>query len=353
MSTEFIWQLPTAGDCRYGAAQFNRRGERQAGSPPPFTAGVSDPRGARFNFFDYLHQTARAVELAGFDGVQVQHDVEGDESWIVAGYVARSTSRLKVLTEFEAARGSAVYAAKNAISYQRFSGGRFAWQISAGGDAAARRRQGDFVADSDVAPRIEEFLTVARGVIAQAPFSFKGRFFEVLNGGLQGPLGNRPAPRVYLSGDSEADFSLSARSADVHVFAAAPAAAVATSIAALNERAAAQGRNVAAALRIDVLARATEQEAVRDAERYLQQTRSTRSVVDDGLWLNFAGPRTGARAVLIGSYAQVAERLAAYAAAGVSSFILAAQPHLEEAYRVGEHLLPLLRAHITEHSRVA
>ena len=353
MSTEYIWQLPTAGDARYGTAEFSRRGERHAQSRPPFTAGVSDPRGTRFNYFDYLHQTARAAELAGFDGVQIQHDVEGEESWIVAGYVARSSRRLNVLTEFEASRGSAVYAAKNAISYQRFTGGRFAWQINPGGDAAQRRRQGDFAPDADILPRIEEFLTVARGVITQAPFSFKGRFFEVLNGGFQGPLGNKPAPRVYLSGDSDEAYALSARSADVHVFTAAPVETVAESVAALNERASAQKRNVAAALRIDVLARDTEQEALRDANRFLQQTGTARVVSGGGLWPHFAAERTGARGALIGSYSQVADQLAAYAAAGVSSFILAAQPHLEEAYRVGEYLLPLVRKRVAESLRVA
>ncbi len=89
MTIEFIWQLPTSGDGRYGDAGQTRRGERTASSRPPFTEGVSDPRGDRFNFLDHLHQIARAADLAGFDGIQIQNDLEGDESWIVAGYLAR------------------------------------------------------------------------------------------------------------------------------------------------------------------------------------------------------------------------------------------------------------------------
>jgi alkanesulfonate monooxygenase len=46
--------------------------------------------------------------------------------------------------------------------------------------------------------------------------------------------------------------------------------------------------------------------------------------------------------VLVGSHEQVAERLAEYVDIGVSSFILASNSHLEEAYRVGEEVLPLV-----------
>ena len=115
MSIEFIWQLPTSGDGRHGDAEKRRRGERSS-AEHPYSPGVTDPRGHSFNYFDHLHQVARAADLAGFDGLRIPEDPSGDEPWIVAGYVARGTRHLKLLTEFEASRGSSVYAAKNAVS---------------------------------------------------------------------------------------------------------------------------------------------------------------------------------------------------------------------------------------------
>jgi alkanesulfonate monooxygenase len=47
---------------------------------------------------------------------------------------------------------------------------------------------------------------------------------------------------------------------------------------------------------------------------------------------------------LVGSYQNVAERLAEFRDAGISTFILAGSPHLEEALRVGQEVLPLLHA---------
>jgi alkanesulfonate monooxygenase len=349
MSIEFIWQLPTSGDGRYGDASQIRRGERSENLRPPFTEGVSDPRGKSFNFLDHLHQIARAADLAGFDGIQIQNDLEGDESWIVAGYLARSSRRLKLLTEFEASRGSSVYAAKNAVSFQRFTNGRFAWQISAGPDAATRRQHGDYAADGDLLPRIGEFVKVARGVLTQSPFSFKGQFFEVLDGGFNGPLANKPVPPVYLSGNSAEALALSAQWADVHVLDAAPVDDLKPIIASLQKLAAEHGRTLSIGLRIDVLARETEEEAVHDAQRFLAQSGRAvgkTAVVAPGLWEGFATERTGAAASLVGSYGEIAERLAKYADAGVSSFILAAIPHFEEAYRIGEQVLPVVRSRL-------
>ncbi|MBW3509696.1 LLM class flavin-dependent oxidoreductase [Janthinobacterium sp. NKUCC06_STL] len=359
MTIEFIWQLPTSGDGRYAAPGITRRGERAAGAPSPLQAGVSDPRGARppFNYFDYLHQIARAADLSGFDGIQIRHDTQGDESWIVAGYLARSTRHLKLIAEFDAAWGSAVYAAKNAVSFQRFTGGRFAWQIGHGGDAAARRRQGDAVPDADILPRIDEFITVARGVQSNSPFSFKGKFFEVQDGGFKGPLANHRVNSIYLTGNTPESLALSARQADVHVFDAAPLADLSPAIAGLQTQAGQLGRTVAAGLRIDVLARDTFEEALRDARRYRSGAGlSDDSAFDGGtaaFWPGFAQAQTGAHGALVGSYAQVSAALEAYAQAGVSSFVLAAIPHFEEAYRIGEHVLPLVRAALNTQRQAA
>jgi alkanesulfonate monooxygenase len=328
MSPEYFWHLPTASDARYGDAVNRRRGERAASDRPYFTAGVSDPRGDRFNYLDYLRQIARAADLTGFDGIHIGNDPDGDESWIVAGHAARATRHVRLLTEFDASRGSAVYAAKNAASYQRYSGGRFAWQIGRGGDGAARRRQGDFAEDADISPRIEEFVTVARGVLAQAPFSFKGRYFEVLEGGFRGPLSNQSLPPVYLSGGTEEALQLSARIADVHIFDALPVERLKVDIGRLTALAQSHSRGLRFGVRLDIVARETDAEADFDAHRRVEQHGAS---IENSV---------------IGSYGQIIARLVEYADAGISSFILTSAPHLEEAYRFGEHILPAIQGRL-------
>lgn len=348
MSVEFIWQLPGARDSRYADARRYKRAERLPGDAYPYGPQITDPRGDSFNYFDYLLQIARAADLTGFDGIQIPHDPQGDESWIIAGYLARNTRHLRLITEFEASRGSSVYAAKNAVSYQRFSNQRFAWQLTPGGTAAERRQLGDFVADEKRLPRIDEFLTVAKGVITQSPFSFKGDFFEVLEGGFQGPLGHNPVPKIYLGGNDTAAYELSARHANVHLLDAAPITELQSVIAQLHVLAQQQSRALAVGLRINVLARESEEEALADAQRFWQQAGLGDAVqLAPGLW-SLPVTHTDATASLVGSYEQVLAQLVGYVHAGISSFILAGSPHLEEAYRVGEHLLPALRKAIAE-----
>jgi alkanesulfonate monooxygenase len=104
----------------------------------------------------------------------------------------------------------------------------------------------------------------------------QGDHFEVLDGGFRGALGGQTVPPVYLSGTSDAELRLSARIADVHVLDALPASAIDAAVGKLRAFARESGRPVAAGLRVDLLARETEEEATRDARRYDEQSNGGR-----------------------------------------------------------------------------
>jgi alkanesulfonate monooxygenase len=61
------------------------------------------------------------------------------------------------------------------------------------------------------------------------------------------------------------------------------------------------------------------------------------------LWAGVGLVRGGAGTALVGSYEEVADRIAEYHDHGLEEFILSGYPHLEEAYHVGEGVLPILR----------
>ncbi|MDV3456201.1 LLM class flavin-dependent oxidoreductase [Sphingomonas sp. HF-S4] len=309
MTIRTYWQLDVAED-----AARSETSARQSGL-------FRDVRTPALNRYDYYAQVAQAAAQTAFDGLFVPHRPQSDDSAIVAAAIARAVPRLALIPEFPASVGSAVYAAKQAVSFQRQTHERLGWAIAAAADGEARARDGDHVPEEQLPARVEEFLTVARGVHAERPFDFAGAHFQVQGGGFLDPLNRVAFPKVFLQGESEEALALSARAADIHLFAAAPLAKLRARVEALDALALREGRTVEFGLIQPVLARDDPADARRDAER--------------------AGLSDTA---IVGSHAEVAEQLGDLARAGFRHFVLAAPSSLEEAYRIGQHVLPRFRA---------
>ena len=75
----------------------------------------------------------------------------------------------------------------------------------------------------------------------------------------------------------------------------------------------------------------------------LHSGRSDSLEVSPNLWAGVGLVRGGAGTALVGSHEEVADRIVEYHEIGVDEFILSGYPHLEEAYRVGEGVMPVLR----------
>lgn len=311
MTVTLYWQLD--------AATEPERGER---ARRPHLGGIArDVRTATQGRFDHYAQIARAAAHTAFDGLFLPHRAEADDSQIVAAAIAREVPSLLLVPQFPVSVGSAVYAAKQAVSFQRFSHGQLGWAIAPDADAATRARGADHVPEEALAQRTEEFLTVARGVHGEKPLSFAGQYFQVQGGGFDAPINRVPFPQVFFEGEVEEALELSARLADVHLFREVPFPTLRALVETLDGLAGRQGRQVAFGLAQQVVARETAEEAGRDARR------------------GGAAPHA-----LVGDYSQVAGELAKQAALGITHFVLSGAPSLEEAYRTGQQVLPRLRA---------
>ena len=319
MGVSFFWTLPVDGDRRGPSA---RRG---------FTGGLRDERRGHFTDYDYLLQVARAAESAGFTGAFVPWDEQGDDSWIVAASLAREVRQLIFLPELQPGFTTPVYLAKISTSFQRLAGDRLAWKIDLERDPAVRRAHGDRLIGADFFARAGEYLEAAKGVWTEDPFDYEGRFFAVEKGGLKGPLAGHPLPPTYTSGRSDEALAFAARHADVHLLEGDEPSAVSAQIERLDQAVARfvvskpvdgpPRRAVKRGLRLSVVARHTAEEA--------------REAVRVAGWE--ARPD-----LLAGNHDEVAHRLDELANLGIDQFVLDGTPHLEEAYRTGEHVFPRL-----------
>jgi alkanesulfonate monooxygenase len=356
VNSDFLWYLPTHGDGR----------NLVAGA---FHAGKSSDRPADF---DYLKQIAWAAERAGFLGTLIPTGSYCEDAWLVAAAVAQHTKRLKPLVAFRPGFVLPAVAAQTAASFQSLTDNRLLLNVVTGGSSTEQKAFGDFLDHDARYERTAEFLQVVRGVWAGKGFNHEGKHYRVENAGLIKPLAVRPT--VYFGGASPAAEKVAAAHADVYLTWGETPPMVKTRIDSVRRQADAAGRDIRFGIRLHVITRDTEEEAWKEAQRLLDgippgaienaqsQLGSMESVgqsrmlqlnggkrgsvrdleVYPNLWAGVGLVRGGAGTALIGSHAQVAERVAEYEGLGIDTFILSAYPNLEEAIRVGEDLLPLL-----------
>jgi alkanesulfonate monooxygenase len=322
MSLEFFWRLPVSGDGRSSRADRWNRGDHHRVNTHQNDFARTGLGRDGYTYYDHLSQIARAAELTGFTGLSIPQHAAGEEPLIVAGALAREVPRLTLLPSLPAYFLSAVYAAKISVSFQRLTAGRLAWNLITETPEPNAWHGHNWSVAEQIA-RTDEFLDVAKGFWTDEPFTYQGDYYEVENGALTGALSGHPFPRIYLSGDTAEALALSAKHGDVHILHLDTPAAIRDRIATLDALAADQGRTLRYALRADIVARHSD-EAARDHASRLGEN------------------QPGQGAALVGGYDTLADRFGAFHQLGIETFILSSHPHLEEAYRIGEQLLPLI-----------
>ncbi|MEV0713712.1 LLM class flavin-dependent oxidoreductase [Asanoa sp. NPDC050611] len=353
----FHWFLPTTGD-----------GHQVR--PATTTTGADPGRGPdRPATVSYLSQVARAAEESGFGALLTPVGAGCPDPLVVCTAVAQHTARIKLLVAFRPGFTLPTVFAQQTQALQELTGGRLLLNAVTGGDPAEQRAYGDFLDHDDRYARTAEYLQVLRRSWAGAPFDFVGDHFRVEGGGLQRPLADQP--EIYFGGASPAAERVAATHADVYLMWGEPPAAIADRVARIRAAAAGEGRTLRLGIRLHVIARETAEEAWAEADRLLARMRpeqiaaaqarfarmdsvgqqrmaalhdghSAQLTIAPNLWAGVGLVREGAGTALVGSYAEVEERIREYADLGIDEFILSGWPHLEEAYRVGEYLLPRL-----------
>lgn len=372
MSIEFLWRLPVHGDGR-NAHDQHTRGEWNA-RPAHRVAPRREDDG--FAYIDYLAQVAKAADINNFHGALIPAFRHTEEPWMVAAALARETRRLRLLIAIQSWFIHPSYATQMAASLQRLSQGRVEWNVITGGGGAEQEAYGDFISHDQRYERTGEFLDFIKGYASGEPFTYDGKYYKVNEGGLTAPMTQYPTPRIWLAGASASAMQVAARHGDIHLTWGEPLAKQKEVIDQARRALEATGseRELGFGMRIDILARDTEEEAWAELRRmygtvtdqtlgfgHRKRSGTTESIgaqrqfalhggardfesliVGPNLWSGMSSVRGGPGCVIVGNYEQVAQRLAEYVDIGVSHFILASNPHLEEAYRVGEEVLPLV-----------
>ena len=350
---EFAWFLPTSGDLEsFGDPSTNR----------PATA-------------DYLVQVASAAEASGFTSVLVPVGDGCQDAWVVASFLAAQTNKLKFLVAARPGFIAPVVAAKMVSTFDVLTNGRVFVNVVTGGFPAELAADGDFTPHDERYARTREFIHVMKKYWTERSFDHAGAYYRVEGCRPLVRAQTKPYPPLYAGGASDIAEDIFAEEVDCYLLWGETMPQMSERIVRMRAKAAAAGRTLRFGVRLHVLARETEAEALAAAERVvggvtpeqvaraqavLTQTdsagesRQRAFVQNDDLWLEpnlWAGigqVRRGIGLTVVGSFEEVARKFVQYTDIGLSYFILSGYPHLEEAEIAGRGWLPIFHELIAE-----
>jgi alkanesulfonate monooxygenase len=361
MPIKLHWFLPTNGDSRSDLSLGNAVGVKGS--------RVTTDSAERAPDIGYMGQIARSAEQLGFDAALTPTSSWCEDAWVMTAALTQVTERFRYLVAFRPGFTSPTLAAQMAATFQRVSGGRLLLNVVTGGDDAEQRRFGDGLGKEARYRRAGEFLAIVRALWEGEPVDFSGEYYEVCDARV---VPAQQWPELYFGGSSPAAIDVAAEHCDVYLTWGEPPEAVADKLARVRERAAGFGRELRFGIRLHAITRETSHEAWAQADQLLaglsaeaiersqtiqraSQSEGQRRMtelhggrtdsleISPNLWAGVGLVRGGAGTALVGSHEEVADRIEEYHELGIDEFILSGYPHLEEAYQVGEGVMPVLR----------
>jgi FMNH2-dependent dimethyl sulfone monooxygenase len=304
--------------------------------------------------WDYTRRLCQRAEQIGYDLTLVAelnlNDIKGIDhpaldAWSTAAALAAVTERLELMVAVRPNFHHPALFAKQAANIDQISGGRLALNVVSSWWAEEAKSYGlQFDQHDDRYGRTKEWLEVVDGLWTQDRFTHQGERYQ-LDAAICEPKPVRK-PVVYAGGESEAAKSLIAAQCDAFVMHGDEVEVVAEKIADMKaRRAAAGGPPMIFGMAAYAIVRDTEEEARAEVARITTLDPQAPGFDNFDQWLSgtqleremkiqeYSVSNRGLRPRLVGTPAQVRDRVAAYEAAGVDLLLLQMSPQMEEMER--------------------
>lgn len=300
------------------------------------------------------------AEALGFDAVLLaQHIVNPSfqdeailETWTAAAGIAQATERIEIITAIKPLLFHPGVLAKMALGIDDISGGRLAINLVSAWFRPEMGRLGiEMPAHGARYAYSAEWLDVVTRLWSGEPVNHQGRHFTIEDLRLVPRPHKGHRPTVYLGGESEPARQLAADAADVLFINGRPLADTSAFIEDMRRRPR-KGAPLRFGLSAFVVSRDTEAQAQAEYERLqalsdLDDRSAILRGVDPevamfkvGAGQKKVGTNGGTLAGLIGSHAQVARKIEAFAKAGVELFMLQFQPLEAELAHFAQEVMP-------------
>ena len=315
--------------------------------------------------WEYVRRLAQRSEQIGYDVTLIAelflNDIKGIhapslDAWSTAAALAAVTDRPELLVAVRPTFHHPAILAKQAANIDRISGGRVSLNVVSSWWRDEARRYGvQFDEHDDRYARTAEWLAIVDGVWREPVFSYRGRYFQVDETIAEPKPVRRPRPPIYAGGESEAAKTLIAHTCDAYVMHGDPPERIAPKVADLRARREDAGLPpLSFGMAAYTIVRSTEREARRELERITNVAPGSPGYGNYSDWIantkleqrvsleDYSVSNRGLRAGLVGTAEQIADRVRAFAAAGVDLLLLQCSPQLEEMERFAEQVMPLV-----------
>lgn len=332
--------------------------------------GTAPERRATLPYISSLVETAAEM---GFSSLLTATNFHAEhEAWTASIATLARTQGAGLLIAVRPGMFHPALFAKMAATAANLFPGRVRINVVTGSNPAENAMYGDMESHAERYARTREFIAILRDLWRGMPVDHDSARYP-FKGAIVSPVPPQPVP-IYLGGHSDDAQRIAAELADVYLVWGDTVDGVAGRLATMRAHEATTKRLVDTrltyGLRCHVIVRETEDEAWMAAERlisridpavrrkFIETTATVDSegqrrqlalassgslVVEPHLWAGVGLARSGVGVAIVGDPSQVAAKLRAYQALGISTFILSGYPHLEECRRFGEMVMPILR----------
>jgi FMNH2-dependent dimethyl sulfone monooxygenase len=311
--------------------------------------------------WDYVRRLTIRSEETGWDLTLIAelnlNDIKGVEApaldaWSTAAALAAVTERIELMVAVRPNFHQPALFAKAAANIDAISGGRLALNVVSSWWADEARQYGlEFDQHDDRYARTSEWLTVVDGLWTQKRFSFAGDRYKLDQAICEPKPVSRPT--IYAGGESDSAKTIIATQCDAYVMHGDPVEAIAPKIADMKaRREAAGGPLMQFGMAAYAIVRDSEAEAQEELARITALPPEPPAGFDNfDQWLSgtqlerelklqeYSVSNRGLRPKLVGTPAQVRERIEEYEAAGLDLLLLQMSPQAEEMDRFAKQVI--------------
>lgn len=345
----FHWRLPYAGETS-AIAMADQRSAQSIGLPDP----------------ERQIEFCKQAEDCGIDSLLVDFGFAKPDPMLLAAILGQAAQKIKFILAYRSGLFSPTMFVQQINTLSALIRGRILLNIVAGYSPEEQRAYGDFLSHDERYERTEEFLAICRAFWeSNGEVNYSGKHYRIEKGSLKTPFisPDRTFPEIIIGGGSSAAQQLATKQGTCWMqLADTPEKIRSVGSAVLDQ-------GIEMGIRVCLIARPTREEALEAAQgliagndynRKLTGNKDFFSKTDsvsfkkayelgDAEWLTpslwtgairMQGPTAIA---LVGSSKEIASAILEYKSIGVSQFIFAGWPKLEEMLFFGREVLPVIR----------